>query len=193
MMVSAPNFLRDLAEGFGIALRAGRGFGMDEGENFRIGIGLEGIAHFLRIDRLAPGIVDDHRHAAGAFDVFQHAPAEHAVAAHDHLVARFDQIDEAHFHAGRTGCRDREGQRVFGLERHPQHRFDLLHQVDEGRVEVADGRTRHGIEDALRHVGGAGAHEDALGGDERSRHNLDSLCGKINKNKGLILRIKAVA
>ncbi len=145
---------------------------MDEGENPGVGVGLEGVAHLLRIDRRAPGVVDDDRHAAGALDVFQHAPAEHAVPADDHLVARLHQVDEAHFHPRRPRGRDRKGQRVVGLERHPQHGLDLLHQVDEGRIEVADGRTRHGVEDALRHVGGAGAHEDALGGDEGSGHNL---------------------
>ena len=145
---------------------------MHKRQHLGIRVGLEGIANFLRIDRRAPGVVDDHRHAAGALDVFQHAPAEHAVAAHDHLVARLHQIDKAHFHSRRARCRDRESQRVLGLERHAQHGLDLLHQLDESRIEVADGRARHRVEDALRHVGRAGAHENAFGGDEGSGHNL---------------------
>ena len=181
-------FLRDLAERLGVALRAGRGFGMHEGEDLCIRIRLEGVAHLVRIDRRAPGVVDDHRHAAGAFDVFQHTAAEHAVAADDHLVAWLHQVDETHFHPRRAWRRDREGQRVLGLERHAQHGLDLFHQVDERGVEVADGRTCHGIEDALGHVGGPRAHEDALGWDEGSGHNLVLFVENVNQNKGLILR-----
>src|SRR6185503_11655206 len=62
----------------------------------------------LRIDRLAPFVLDQHRRAAAADHVFQHAAAEHAVLAHDHLVAGRDHVDEAVLHADRARARQRE-------------------------------------------------------------------------------------
>jgi hypothetical protein len=117
--------------------------------------------HLGRVDGPAPGILDHHRHAAAALDVLQHAPAEHAVDADDDLVARLHQVHEAGFHAHRAGPGDREGELVFGLEGIAQQGLGLLHHIREGRVEMADGRPRHGIEDALRHVGRPRPHQGA--------------------------------
>ena len=42
-----------------------------------------------------------------------HPPAEHAVDAHDHRIARLDQVDHRRFHAGRAGAADGEGHPVL--------------------------------------------------------------------------------
>src|SRR3972149_3877277 len=67
------------------------------------------------------------RRAAGALDVFDHAPAEHPVPADDDLVPGRDQVDEAILHADRTGAGDGERKRVFGLKGVAQQRFQFLH------------------------------------------------------------------
>ena len=69
---------------------------------------------------------------AGALDVFLHAAAEHAVLADDDLVARFDEIDEAGFHAGTN---DKENENEKEKKMHaclPVGK--MLHQVMAKRV-----------------------------------------------------------
>ena len=134
---------------------------MDEGERPGAGIGLDGGLRFFQIDHRSPVIRDHDGGRSGAGDVFLHAPAEDAVLADDHRIARLDQIDEGRFHARRSRRRDRQGQLVARLEGVLQQPFDLIHQVHEGRVEVANGRLAHGGQDARVHVRGAGAHQDA--------------------------------
>ena len=49
-----------------------------------------------------------------------HALAEDAVDADQHAVARFDQVDDARFHAGHAGAADGERQRVLRAKDLPQ-------------------------------------------------------------------------
>ena len=62
---------------------------MHKGKYFNVGMRLARLLY--RGDRRAPFIFDQHRRHR-AYDVFFHAPAKHAINAHQHLVARFDQI-----------------------------------------------------------------------------------------------------
>ncbi len=75
---------------------------MHEGDNLCIWMGFQGIFQLLRINRATPVILHHHRDAAAALYVFLHAPAKHAVLADDDFISRFDQVDEAGFHARRT-------------------------------------------------------------------------------------------
>ncbi len=118
-------------------------------------------ATFSGRDRRAPVVVDDHRHAAHARRVLEHARAEHAVAAHDDLVARLHEVHEAGLHADRAGAGHGERHLVGGLECVAEELLDLLHEAHELGVQVADGGARHGLEHTRRHVGWAGAHERA--------------------------------
>jgi hypothetical protein len=83
-----------------VGSRAGRGFGVHERDDFRVLVLRERLIELVWIDRRSPRILHQHRFAADPTHVFLHAPAEHAVHADDHLVARLDQVHEARFHSG---------------------------------------------------------------------------------------------
>ena len=110
-------------------------------------------------DRGAPVVVDHDRYAARALHVLDHAPAEGAVAADDHLVARLDEVDEARLHADGARTRHRKRDLVRRLEGVAQELLELLHHPHELGVEVTDRGTGHGLQDPGRHVGGSGPHE----------------------------------
>ena len=76
-----------------------------------------------------------------AFSDVAHARSENAIHTDDHFVARFDEIHKTKFHAGAASAADREGHFVFREEDMAQHRFDLLHHFDKGRIQMADQRT----------------------------------------------------
>ena len=156
-------FVRDPDQRFRIGLGAGGNFRLDESDNPRVRIGLERVLQFLRIDRASPVVLDHQRGTAAALHVLLHAAAEHAVLAHDDLVAGLDQIGKTGFHAGGTGCGNGHGQFVPGLERVFQQYLHFIHHPDEHRVQMANGRACHGSQNARADVGRAGAHQDALG------------------------------
>ena len=62
--------------------------------DFGIRILFERVFKFLRVAGLAPLVFDDHGDTTGAFDVFHHAAAKHAILHHHDLVARLDHVDE---------------------------------------------------------------------------------------------------
>lgn len=158
-MESAP-YLRAAAKGGGVAARAGRGLGVDEGEDLGRG-GLEGFLHGGRIDRLAPLELDLHHLGAGAVGHVGHAAAEGAVDGDDGAVARLQQVHDRRFHAGGAGRGQRDAGMVRRIEQPGQRALDLFHQLLELRVQVADGRTGQGRQYAGADVGGAGPHQDA--------------------------------
>ena len=71
---------------------------MHKGKYFNVGMRFQRGFYLIGGDRRAPFIFDQHRFATAAYDVFFHAPAKHAINAHQHLVARFDQIGKTGFH-----------------------------------------------------------------------------------------------
>ena len=71
---------------------------MDEGNDFCIGILLQGGLKLLGIDCPAPGLLHDHSNATNAGDVFDHTPAKNPVLADYHFVAWFYQIDKTSLH-----------------------------------------------------------------------------------------------
>ncbi len=119
---------------------------------------------------LAPVVLHHDRRGAAAFDVLLHAPAEHAVLAHDDLVARGDEVDETRFHTRRARGGDGQGQFIAGLEGELQQRLDLVHQFHEQGVQVADRGTRQGAQHTRGHVGGTGSHQGAAGRVKRLAH-----------------------
>ncbi len=182
-MTSAPCLCATLGDLLRVRLAAGRGLGVHEGDDLGVLVLLQRILDLVRIDRFAPPVLDHHRNAAAADDVLEHAAAEHAVDAHDHLVSRRDQVDEAVLHPDRARARDREGKRVLGLVDVAQQRLQLLHHLDEDRVEVADRRLAHGGEHARVNLGRPRAHQRAL----RRMERMDAL-GRCVGIHGLSLR-----
>ena len=65
----------------GIRLRARRCLGMNKGDQPGVGVGPQCAGELVRIDWVAPGIIDDDCRTAAAFHILDHAPAEHAVDA----------------------------------------------------------------------------------------------------------------
>jgi hypothetical protein len=157
------------AEGRGVAARAGGGLGMDEGQDFGRTLGEDGL-HLGRIDRHAPGVLDDDHLGPGAAGHVGEAAAEGAVRRDDRAVAGLEQVHHRRLHARRA----RRGQRDAGVARRVHQPgeagLDLLHQVLEGRIEVADGRSRKRGEHARADVGGAGAQENPPGRLEAVHH-----------------------
>ncbi len=154
---------RQLAEGLHVGAGAGGGLRMHEGEQAGIGVGLQRRLDLVRADRLSPGVLDDHRDPAEAFHVLLHTSAEYAIDAHNDLVARLHQVREAGLHARGSGGRDRERERVSGLERVLEKLLHLFHHADEGGIQMSDDGSAHRGEDARIDVGGARAHQCAHG------------------------------
>ncbi len=117
-----------------IGLGSGRGLCMHHGDDRRIGMCLESVFQLVAIDRLSPGILDHDRRTAATFNILLHAPTKDAILAHDHLVARFHQVDEAGFHSCRSGCRHRHRHGVAGLKGVLQQFLEFIHHADEFRV-----------------------------------------------------------
>ena len=85
---------------------AGRGFGHHDADH--LGLRLrQGRFQVVRRENLAPGAFDFRDLGAGALGDVDHPPAEHAVDADHHRVARLDQVDDRRLHAGRAGAADR--------------------------------------------------------------------------------------
>jgi hypothetical protein len=165
----------DLDQRLRVRLHASGGLGVHECGHARVAVLFERVLKLVGVNRLTPFVLDHDRRGAATLDVFDHASTEDPVSAHDHLVARRDHVDEAVLHADRAGARDREGERVLRLVNVAQQRLQLLHHLDEHRIEVADRGLAHRGEDARMDLGRAGAHErplrrvkraDAFGGRE---------------------------
>jgi len=67
-------------------------------------------------------------------------PAEDAVDADQHLVARLDQIDDHRLHPRRARARDRHREPVLGPEDMPEESLRLVHERHELGVEVPQER-----------------------------------------------------
>ncbi len=147
---------------------AGGGFGVDEGDGFGFDA-VDGVDDGLLIEDGSPGGFDFFDDGAAAFGDVDHASAEDAVDADEDFVAGFDEVDEEGFHAGGACAGDGEGHFVLGAEGLAEFGADVIHDVEEDGVEVADGGAGEGLEDADGDVGGAGAEEGALGGDGGGR------------------------
>jgi hypothetical protein len=72
------------------------------------------------------------------------------------------EVDETGLHAHRAGSGDRHREGVGGLKRKLQKTLELVHELDEDRVEVAKGGAAHRLEDPGGNVGRAGSHQGAL-------------------------------
>ena len=121
----------------------------------------DGVLHLLGREDLAPGDLDGGDLRAGPLGDILHPLAEDAGDADEHLVAGLDQVDHAGLHAGRAGAADGEGQRFWRLEDGLEHLADVVEDLQELRVEVAEGRGGHGLQHARVDVGRARAHEQA--------------------------------
>ena len=122
---------------------------------------LESGADFVDTHRVAPVILHHDGRSTATFHILFHATAKYTVLADNDRIAGRDEVNEAGFHTGRTRCGHWQGEFIFGLERVLQQLFDLIHQVHKQWIQVADGRSRQGAQNAGRYIGGAGAHQRA--------------------------------
>ena len=134
---------------------AGRGLGVDDRDD--LGLTAGGVDHAAPARRPGPTAPRPSRrsapHRAATSD---HARAEHAVDADEHLVARLDEVDERRLHAGRAGAAD--GERDLFFVRNTARSLPCISSMmlEEHGVEVAEERRRHGAQDAGRTVLGPG-------------------------------------
>ena len=71
---------------------------MDKSQQLGIRIGLEGILYLVRINRLAPFVLDHNGLRTTALHVFFHAPTKNTVLTNDSLVTGLKQVNKAAFH-----------------------------------------------------------------------------------------------
>jgi hypothetical protein len=90
-----------------------------------------------------------------------HAPD--AVVAHDDLVALLQQVGDAGLHAGVAAAGGQQRVLAVGLEQVAEPLLDVVHDLEQRRVHVAQQRQRLGGQDARVGVAGAGAHQQARG------------------------------
>ena len=105
-MASASCLCAISIERLRVGLHAGRGLGVHERDDAsRRGFFLSASSSFCGSTGSPHSSSTTIGDAAAALDVLDHAAAEHAVAAHDDLVAGRDQVDEAVLHADRARAR----------------------------------------------------------------------------------------
>ena len=127
---------------------AGGGLRMDQGDRFDGACLPERVLQAVRVDGLSPRDLERDCLAARASHDVGHACAEHAVYAHDHAVARLDQVYQRCLHAGRAGAGHGDGERVLCLEDCAQQSLHLVHDREEFRVQMAEQRRAHGAQHA---------------------------------------------
>ena len=128
--------LGDLFDGLPGARRC---LGVDDPDDLGT-VALDRRLHLIGIEHLAVRPLDRRDDGAGAFGDVLHPAAEDAVDAHQHPVARLDQVDDDRLHPGRPGSRDRQRQPILGLKHVAEQVLGLVHQGGELGVEVADER-----------------------------------------------------
>ena len=115
---------------------------MDDRQHLGANLGQD-VTQLIQIENAAPGNVEPGYVGAGALGDFVDTRAEEALDASDDLVARFEQVDQARFHAGHACGADRKGQAVLRLKRRLEHFLRFVHQRQELRVEVPHQRRGH--------------------------------------------------
>ena len=135
---------------------------MDHAEQPELAAG-PGRAKVVRRERATPLTLHDRHLGSGPACHLGHARAEDPVHADEDGVPRLDQVHQAGLHPGGAGPGHGEGERVLGLEERPQLGADLVHRLQEERVEVPERRPRERLQHRRRHVGGTGAEQDPLG------------------------------
>jgi hypothetical protein len=149
--------------------RTGAGFGVDNGDELRLRHLLQRVGHLLRFDDAAPRRLDLRHFRAATLGHVAHARAEHAVDANDDLVPGFDEVHETELHPRAAGAAHGKRHFVLREENLAEHDFDLVHHLHEDRIEMAEERRGHGLEDGRRDIARAGAHQEALGRLERGK------------------------
>ena len=96
----------------------------------------------LLIEHRSPRRLDFFHHRAAALGDIHHARAEHTIDADENLLSRLDQIDEERLHPRRAGAAHRQRHLIFRAKDLAQLLADLIHDLKEHRIEVADGGFR---------------------------------------------------
>ena len=98
---------------------------------------LKGVANLIQVEHVPPALLQDRQLSAGPSRDVDHSLAEIALAANDHAVARFDQVDHARLHSCHPRRADGECQRIPRAVGLPEHLLGFGHQFEELRIEMA--------------------------------------------------------
>ena len=116
-------------------------FATNEVGNFSVGVGL------------APGLLQPHNVCALALRHFGEAIGEVSIGEHRELRSRLYEVRDSRFHAGAAGARDHQDGGVFSAEDALEQLLDILHDLDEKRIEVSHDGLRECLIDAGMHHG----------------------------------------
>ena len=105
----------------------------------------------------APRLFETNDFAALTPRHFTHAVAEEAIGEGSDLGTGLDEIADRRFHAAAAGGRDDEGHLVLGAEHGAQHALNVVGDLKEVSVKMADDRLRHRLVDAGMNLAGAGS------------------------------------
>ena len=139
---------------------------VNDADEFHLRMRVERRLDLLQRNHVAPRRLDRVDGRAAALHHILHARAEYAVDAHDHLVARLDEIDRAAFHAGHARAADGKREPVFRAHHLAEHRARVIHDREILRIEMPQRGRRHRAKHALRHRARTGPEEDAFVRDE---------------------------
>jgi hypothetical protein len=156
--------VHDLRQPLERLMRASARLGVDNPDDFRLGMCVERGGDLIERENIAPCRFDGVNRCSAAFHYVLHPPAEHAIHANDCLVPGLDEVRRDAFHPGHAGAAHRERQRVLRAENLPQLFACLVHNRDVLRIEMSERRRTKRPQHTVRHRAWAWAHEDAFDG-----------------------------
>ena len=140
---------------------AGGGLGVDYTHGLDVGVLVQLLGQGGRVRGLAPRAVNHVSVGAAAFcNVRQPVPKE-AVTANDHGVAPFQDVGAGCFHGAGAGGGQGQGHEVGGVVDLTQHVPNLVHHLEEFRVQVADHGQGHGLEHPRVDAAGARSQQNS--------------------------------
>ena len=143
-------------------LAAGRGLPVDDGQQARVGVVVQGREQALVRDVLAPVRADlDHLGAAAPGDLGD-PRAEVAAGSDDHRLARLDQVGEAGLHPRCPSRLQRQDQPALGAVDAAEHVDDVEQDLVQLRVQVPEHRLLHRLEGGGVDVARPGPAEQPL-------------------------------
>ena len=131
------HFVGRLADRLSLVVHAGRGLGLDEGDDARA-LAANEFAGFLRIERLAPRLGEPHHFPALPASDLSNAVAEKAVGEKREFFPGLGKVGDCRLHPGGPGAGDRDVELIFRGVGVPKEATHLFHDLEEVRVEMPD-------------------------------------------------------
>ena len=128
---------------------------MDHPHRLDVGVLVQLLGQGGRVRRLAPRAVNHVSVGAAAFCNVRQSVTKEAIAANDHGVAPFQDVGAGCFHGAGAGAGQGQGHEVGGVVDLAEHVANLVHHLEEFRVQVADHGQGHGLQDPRMDAAGA--------------------------------------